>query len=777
MTGLRHYARDARLPSLAGDPHAVPPREREIVDLVQEHLVEAGAPRPLAATWEYARWKPHVASAAVHRVTFEDGSEHLVTWKRREHAKPHPDESVSARRGLRGAARVGDAELTVFPCDRELRGAARALDVQRACRHLAASESFAGSNLRWRRSSAHLVRYKPEHRAVVRLDLVERSSAGELETRSLGVRVHALATSARIVAARAACLAAQQLGPRVVAVEERTGSLFEEWLDADPHAPDDFSTAYEAGRCLATLHACAFGTRARTAASSPLALGSLFSVDPALHARARTLLERAWPAPVDAAWTHGDFHPDQVARSRRDGALRVLDWDELAVGDPCDDLASWIADAIAHGGAASFDAASSDLLTGYASGGRRLPDERRLRELTARALVHSAAGAIRRLEEGAVAKAAERLERALDLLAAAPTPHTPTPFEQGRAALASALGGPVHAAHVRRVEMRDDGSLLWTHESAGATRYFATEGATLEELDPRLETALPGVARWLGGDALEATRVLAWRPGRRMVLAARCAGVDVIVKCLRRGRSNALAAAHASIAAALPAEFVRVPRILAHDEALSTISFERIAGSELALSSTADTERAGSALRSLWNARIDAPLKVHDRAHELANLDRAALRFERALGALPRGFASARTRLERLEAPASPSYVLAHRDLHDGQFLFDAGGAVLLDLDLCARCEPELDAANFAVHLRLCGLQRVRGADERGARSAEEAFLASAGISEGTHAYGFYAAATSLRLALVFGIRPRWAELAPRLVEEAHGSLAEVSRA
>jgi hypothetical protein len=116
--------------------------------------------------------------------------------------------------------------------------------------------------------------------------------------------------------------------------------------------------------------------------------------------------------------------------------------------------------------------------------------------------------------------------------------------------------------------------------------------------------------------------------------------------------------------------------------------------------------------------------------------------------------------------PATP--VIAHRDLHDGQFLVRENELVLLDFDLLCLADAALDAANLAAHLELRALQGLASADAESARAAGERLFDGLGRNhEGDFArrVHLHRGRTFLRLAWVYHARPRWAGLAPRLLD------------
>ncbi|MBK7877353.1 MAG: hypothetical protein IPJ77_16710 [Planctomycetes bacterium] len=421
MTGLKSYRRDASIPARAGERELCPPTPDELRALVQRHLVPAGNPAPERAELVYARWKPGTAITAVYAVSTGDGRETLVTYKRYRGDKARsiersyePDEHVEREASALLPFHVdvdAGACLYALPADRELPGLARAFDLQRTARLLA--REFPGK-LRWRRSSAHLLRYKPEHRAVLRLDLVLRDERDELVEARCALRVLPPAEGERVVAARAAAFAGARarLAPELVRTEPRTGLLFERWLDVETFPGDSFDHAADAGALLARLHADAPGPR-HDAPRIRQDGAELFAFEPALAARAARLA----PPPVarPSTWIHGDLHPDQVARRRDGSGWTVLDLDAVRPGEAVEDLAAWIADALAARRATSLADAGALLLAAYVRAGGREPARDQLACYVAQELRERAAASLRRLEEHAVERARELLDLAVEM--------------------------------------------------------------------------------------------------------------------------------------------------------------------------------------------------------------------------------------------------------------------------------------------------------------------------------------------------------------------------
>ncbi|MBK7877352.1 MAG: phosphotransferase [Planctomycetes bacterium] len=344
-------------------------------------------------------------------------------------------------------------------------------------------------------------------------------------------------------------------------------------------------------------------------------------------------------------------------------------------------------------------------------------------------------------------------------------------LDRALAELSSALGAD---AHVWRTEVGKDGRLVLHVATPEGLRWFAHDERALVELSPRDERELPGLAAFLRDEP--AARIVAWRPGRRLVARVVRGGRAHAVKLLRRRQAARALELHAAARASADGLFHVPAAEVAHwPEAFQLDWLD--AAEELDFRRHADRFAPfGAALARWQSGSAPAGLPMHARATELDVLDRWAERYARAAAVLPEGFAAARQALGECAARsvAVESSVVAHRDLHDGQILWTPGGPALLDFDLLSIAEPELDLANLAEHCVLCGWQRARGADaDRAARAADaliEGYRAQRAVD--LQALAFYRAATALRLALVHGLRPRSFHLRAPLVERAHVLLA-----
>lgn len=414
----RSVAIDADLPARLGDGELRAPSSADVAALCARGLALEPVGEPVCV---HARWKRGVSLATCWSLRDASGAARLVVHKRYVGDKAA---HVATRAPGEGGVLQLDSHSLLWKAeeDRELPGLARILDRHRTTRLLHRLGSLSPWVARWASSSVEIVRYKPEHRAVARLDLDLRfeHKGGAKSRRPLAARVLRPDRAARVLELRRGL---DQLAPpnsfapwpRLRGAEPRTGLMFETWIEGRAFARDEFGHAAAVGRLLAKLHAlpvsaapASQATEAHDSESS--ASRDVLGAEPALAALARRV-----PAPQARviAWTHGDLHPDQVLVADEDGTARLLDLDNLAPGDPLADLASWIADRLARADAPRFDEAAAPLLEGYA----RAVDARRLHAQVAWALAGLAAGALRRLEPGALERARTLLERAASIAA------------------------------------------------------------------------------------------------------------------------------------------------------------------------------------------------------------------------------------------------------------------------------------------------------------------------------------------------------------------------
>lgn len=270
------------------------------------------------------------------------------------------------------------------------------------------------------------------------------------------------------------------------------------------------------------------------------------------------------------------------------------------------------------------------------------------------------------------------------------------------------------------------------------------------------DTHLPGLGSLL---TCSQAGLLVHQPGRRAVVRLDAAG-QVFAKVLRPERTAAMAAA-GQVAAALSRGHFATPQLLACDEQNGVLRWSGLPGVSLdALPTRAAYERgayaAGTALRALHAAPPPAAATIHGPNEEVQVLEQWITRTAPFDPVLSRRVAARLPAVSTALLATAGEVKTIHRDFYDKQILISAGERVgLLDFDTLACGEPALDLANMLVHIQLRALQGL--IDSTRAQAAAAAFLAGYNPPPAVRArLTVYAAASRLRLACVYALRPRW---------------------
>ena len=326
-------------------------------------------------------------------------------------------------------------------------------------------------------------------------------------------------------------------------------------------------------------------------------------------------------------------------------------------------------------------------------------------------------------------------------------------------------------ARIGRADVDKHGRLVL---QVGDDRWFRYDGE-LVELDPHRDRRVP-----LARMARAAGTIVSYRPERRIVV--RCDSPQgsgcTYAKGLRAGRGAQAAERHRAGARAARSAGFEAPELIDVDAGSSVLRLSELAGMPLRITDPGTFERLGQRLREFQEQDSTSELDVFDPPEVRRELERWASKVRTATGTLPTGWEAAHALWLDSVAPERSPRVLAHRDLHDGQFVQTSAGLGLLDFDGLARADPALDLANLDAHLYLRGLQRWLGATSESALRASSALLAGHGCqaeADFTQRLHFYRTATFLRLALLYALRPRWSELVPDLVRLASPALRRTS--
>ncbi|RAX24642.1 serine kinase [Actinomyces sp. Z5] len=248
---------------------------------------------------------------------------------------------------------------------------------------------------------------------------------------------------------------------------------------------------------------------------------------------------------------------------------------------------------------------------------------------------------------------------------------------------------------------KDRGLVFECRDSSGrlrAGRIHVT--GEVETLAYAQDPALPSLSPLLVAPHAEG-RLVVHRAGRRAVVM----GADRVHKLVRAGKAARLAdprSARPFLRAGL-----RTAEVL--DRSASSVDLELLPGRSLH-----DLADAGSPgwerLAQLWPGVIrPETLPEHTGTDEAAVLQRWH-RHARNLGVIdvigaPDGVGAAVDRISALLRQPGDPPAASHRDLHDGQLLWDGTTLSLLDLDTAALAEPALDLGNLAAHVDLARAQ------------------------------------------------------------------------
>lgn len=349
---------------------------------------------------------------------------------------------------------------------------------------------------------------------------------------------------------------------------------------------------------------------------------------------------------------------------------------------------------------------------------------------------------------------------------------------------------------VERIEVDRAQQVTVSVKSAQGDNWFRFIDAQLKPIYPREDALLPlaaeiGEAKDMHNQVEQTDRValpaathpavIAYRPGRRIVLDWRRNQGRQIIKGYRVKRvAGAIQRHRLAAQAANTRDGFGVPAVVESLPEFAAVAFEWVSGEDLDLSSASEDQffALGVALGEFQGAPLHDALEYFGPQNELDELDRWAEQVQWLSGHLPLYWSQLRSDLDEAIASLQTSNpVLAHRDLHDGQFLVTTKGLVLLDFDLLCKADRELDAGNLLAHLSLRSLQGIRGATDRGALDCGRALLDGLDCQDEGGFWRrlrFYEATSFSRLALVYSLRPRWLSICGSLIKLAQRCTEEL---
>ncbi len=651
-----------------------------------------------------------------------------------------------------GEGVLHDRDVLVFawPNDPGLRNLREVADIDRLKRHLASITTLSEERFRIRGGKTSLTRFrwKPERRAVVRVDLAMIDDAtGEKRTRSVFVRVfpdtRGIDVLTRLDAYRRAGIAAPlPLGVLLdgtVTVESAVAGhvLFDLFLRKSAE-----SAAERVGRLLGRLHA--FDASDLPSTEFDLLEGAdaiLATTAPDERERFAALQHRLGPPPRGDSLVHGDLHLRQFLM---DGdALALVDLERAGRGSAEGDMGLLLANlddmALRHYGHAlrlrTFTAA---MLDAWREARGRI-DEQALTLARARGLLGLALLPLRRFEPHADALFKERLALAERLITEAAPTSTPIEWEL----LFPKPKSPWSAV------LRDGTPALFDPADGRLTPLpWEQDPVTAPHHDLRHRGEL--VAR---------------RAGNRAVL--RLAGPPTTwVKLVARKRASDLAT-RLEVARRIEAfGGPPFPRVVESFPEEGRFTFEHLPGTpwhDLLMSSGGlpQVDLVVHALKRLHELPADPALPKAGRptTDEVVAYVRAVFP----------GWEPAFVDTARRFPPTMPSNgdFTLHGDLHDKNILVDGSVIRLLDPDSLRSGPREEDEGNLSAHVALRALQRGDSGDAalEAARGLEQRILHHSPRPDGGERLVAFRRHTLFRLAAIHLLRRPWSHLAQPLLD------------
>jgi len=337
-------------------------------------------------------------------------------------------------------------------------------------------------------------------------------------------------------------------------------------------------------------------------------------------------------------------------------------------------------------------------------------------------------------------------------------------------------------AHIVKADIVRKGKVHLQVRTGTGSTWYRWKNGHFRELEPARDSKLMLAERLNDRTWARHTKVLAYRPGKRLTLLDSTGPKPRIIKGFRRNRLALMVRNYELAHAAFTGRGVHAPEVIDYDRDHDALVMVCIDGERLALSveSTDLFHVAGEALRDFQDYGGLPEEPVFDVAKELDVIDHRAQRMREAGVSPSQPWQHLRQRLDEVKPDLPSSELgLAHRDLHDKQFVQQRNYMALLDFDFLTKADTALDAANLLTHLVLRQLQEVRGATQASIDLCGKKFLQGlnrlddAGFWERLR---FYQATTFARLAMLYLTRPQWPGLEPHLVVMGNRCLDDLER-
>jgi hypothetical protein len=335
---------------------------------------------------------------------------------------------------------------------------------------------------------------------------------------------------------------------------------------------------------------------------------------------------------------------------------------------------------------------------------------------------------------------------------------------------------------VDRVEISKKGAVQLQVVRGDCRCWFAWEDGEVRELEAAEDSRIP-LATLLKDESFAASvSLLSYRPGRRLTLVDLSGRHPRILKGFRQGQLEHKIKKYEIAQVAFAGRGVNVPEANEYDAADDALVMMFESGERLCMSAdtTVQFHAIGERLRDFQGHDALADERAFDGSDELQVIDKRMAGLQQVGAELPEHWSRLRERLSQAIVRLTPAVVgLAHRDLHDKQFIQQPDCVALLDFDLMTRADVTLDPANFLAHMVLRNMQGLRGVTRASIYTCGKKFLQGLARNEEPGFWErlrFYQATTFCRLALVYAVRPRWAGLVPDLATMGNRCIDDLNR-
>ena len=339
-------------------------------------------------------------------------------------------------------------------------------------------------------------------------------------------------------------------------------------------------------------------------------------------------------------------------------------------------------------------------------------------------------------------------------------------------ALAKLQDRQLDKEQVKRVAVERQGVIHLEVHEAGKQRYFVYQADELRELQPENDSGIPLVSELHEHGCMTDQTIVSYRPGRRIVLGPAGSEAGNITKGYRKHRAEIAAQKYAIALSTCGPGAYDVPELLHYQVDKDYLRIAKRSGQppEIQAGAAGVWAEIGSRLRRFQQSGITDGLLGFNCYDELAVLDERARRFELCLPSLPQHWGEGREQLEEAVRNLPPAVKgMAHRDLHDRQFIVAGNTISLLDFDQLCIADVALDAGNLMAHVKLRVLQRGEQNGAAAESACSKAFLTGLGRQDESGVEQrllFFQATTFYRLALLYALRPQWAHLTDSLIAE-----------